>query len=117
MVELVKRPVTIWPEKATAESIRPKRARAAATSGGADSGRVRLRTRSTTSTWAPRGFELGDQGLVGIAEHEVVAPGGQVAGELGPDVVAGVAHDGDAATGLRHGCSPFVAAGSAARWL
>ena len=104
MVELVKRPVTICPENATAESTRPKRASAAATSVGADSGRARLRTRSTTSTWAPPASSSATSVVVGVAEDEVVAAGGQVAGQLGADVVAGVAHDGDA-SGLGHGSS------------
>ena len=47
------RPTTIIPEKAVAESMRPKRSSPAATRRPAASGSLRSRAPSTTSTWVP----------------------------------------------------------------
>ncbi len=52
-VEFTNRPVTMIPENATAESMRPNRSSAAFASFGAASGSARSNTRGTASTAAP----------------------------------------------------------------
>ena len=95
IVERKKRPTTMRPVNAVAESMRPKRSSAACTSRSDDSGFDRSRTPSTTSTAAPSAGELVDEAVSGIADDEVVVARGEQSRQRGPDVSGGVTDDRD----------------------
>ena len=105
--------MTIWPVKATAESMP-----AEALQGGgdqasaADSGRAEVAHLGHDLDRGAGGLELVDQLVGRVAEHEVVAPRGQEAGQGRADVVAGVGDEGDA-SGFGHAGAPGVGGRSA----
>ena len=89
-----KRPTTIAPVDATAESNRPNRSSAVSTSSSVAPGARRSRRPLTTATVAPGASQLVDEAVCGVTEHEIVGRREQ-AGQRRPDVVGGVADDRD----------------------
>lgn len=90
MLERRNRPVTTRPDAAVAASIRPNRARAAPDD---PLGARRIAEVATAADRLDRGAgfgQLAQELVAGVAEHQVVAPGCQQAGQVRADVEPGV---------------------------